>query len=400
MAGRPDIHSVVVLDVMLPGIDGIETCKRLRDADVWTPILMLTARDSVRTASRASTAAPTTTSSSRTRSRSCSRASARSPAATAVRGRSSSPSATSDSTRRRIRSGGATRDRLTTREIAILEAFMRRPGRIVSRYELMELAWEGEVDHRSNVVDVAMGRRATRSTGLSGRSPSETSAGRATGYGRQRPPETPADQGQAHAGLHSGDRADALGHRPVPLLHFKSGLDTSLNTPCGPAPTTSRRRAPGGRRRAEPPPRPARRRRSRHADTRRARAASSSARPASMRSARRPAPRARRQDRRHVHRPQGTRAVPRPPRSRPGARCSSSEPRSNSANGRWNCSAARSSSAAGSPSSSLRSPATPWRARSCARWRQCARRPPRSPTSIPAHACRCRRPRTRSTAWA
>ena len=42
-----NIHSVVVLDVMLPGIDGIETCKRMRDAEVWTPILMLTARDAV-----------------------------------------------------------------------------------------------------------------------------------------------------------------------------------------------------------------------------------------------------------------------------------------------------------------------------------------------------------------
>jgi two-component system OmpR family response regulator len=47
---------------------------------------------------------------------------------------------------------------LTAREVAILEAFMRRPGRIISRYELLELAWHGEVDHRSNVVDVAVRR--------------------------------------------------------------------------------------------------------------------------------------------------------------------------------------------------------------------------------------------------
>src|SRR4051812_23178267 len=41
-------YAAIVLDIMLPGIDGIETCERLRGAEVWTPILMLTARDAVR----------------------------------------------------------------------------------------------------------------------------------------------------------------------------------------------------------------------------------------------------------------------------------------------------------------------------------------------------------------
>src|SRR5919204_6288780 len=40
-------YGAIVLDLMLPGIDGIETCRRLRAAEVWTPILMLTARDAV-----------------------------------------------------------------------------------------------------------------------------------------------------------------------------------------------------------------------------------------------------------------------------------------------------------------------------------------------------------------
>ena len=40
-------YDALVLDVMLPGIDGFETCRRLRDDDVWTPVLLLTARDSV-----------------------------------------------------------------------------------------------------------------------------------------------------------------------------------------------------------------------------------------------------------------------------------------------------------------------------------------------------------------
>jgi two-component system OmpR family response regulator len=40
-------YDAVVLDVMLPGIDGFETCRRLREDGVWTPVLLLTARDSV-----------------------------------------------------------------------------------------------------------------------------------------------------------------------------------------------------------------------------------------------------------------------------------------------------------------------------------------------------------------
>jgi two-component system OmpR family response regulator len=53
---------------------------------------------------------------------------------------------------------GAEEIELTAREVAILEAFMRRPGRIISRYELLELAWGGDVEQRSNVVEVAVRR--------------------------------------------------------------------------------------------------------------------------------------------------------------------------------------------------------------------------------------------------
>src|SRR5215211_4911454 len=38
-------YDAIVLDVMLPGIDGLEVCRRLRTAGVWSPVLMLTARD-------------------------------------------------------------------------------------------------------------------------------------------------------------------------------------------------------------------------------------------------------------------------------------------------------------------------------------------------------------------
>src|SRR3954468_1879070 len=46
MAGST-AYDAIVLDVMLPGIDGFETCRRLREAGVWAPVLMLTARDAV-----------------------------------------------------------------------------------------------------------------------------------------------------------------------------------------------------------------------------------------------------------------------------------------------------------------------------------------------------------------
>src|SRR5436190_20767834 len=46
MAGAHD-YDVIVLDVMLPRMNGFETCRRLRSSGVWAPVLMLTARDSV-----------------------------------------------------------------------------------------------------------------------------------------------------------------------------------------------------------------------------------------------------------------------------------------------------------------------------------------------------------------
>src|SRR5437763_4467671 len=41
-------YDAIVLDVMLPGASGFETCRQLRDRGVWAPVLMLTARDGVR----------------------------------------------------------------------------------------------------------------------------------------------------------------------------------------------------------------------------------------------------------------------------------------------------------------------------------------------------------------
>ena len=154
-----NIHSVVVLDVMLPGIDGIETCKRMRAAQVWTPILMLTARDTV---GDRVTGLNSGADDYLVKPYSFEELLAR---VHALARRDSGPRPVvlevgdlrMDPISHRVWRGEHDIE-LTTREVAILEAFMRRPGRIISRYELLELAWEGNVDHRSNDVEVAVRR--------------------------------------------------------------------------------------------------------------------------------------------------------------------------------------------------------------------------------------------------
>jgi two-component system OmpR family response regulator len=153
------VHSALVLDVMLPGIDGIETCERLRAAEIWTPILMLTARDAVvdRVAGLNSGAddylvKPFSFEELLARVRALARRDAGPRPVVVTVGDLRLDPATHQVWR------GDEEIELSAREIAILEVFLRRPGRILSRYELLELAWDGEFDHRSNVVDVAVRR--------------------------------------------------------------------------------------------------------------------------------------------------------------------------------------------------------------------------------------------------
>jgi two-component system OmpR family response regulator len=154
-----NIHSVVVLDVMLPGIDGVETCRRMRAAQVWTPILMLTARDTVGDRVRGLNSGaddylvkPYSFEELLARVHALARrASGPRPVVLAVGDLRLDPLS------HRVWRGEEEIE-LTTREVAILEAFMRRPGRIISRYDLLELAWDRDIEPRSNVVDVAVRR--------------------------------------------------------------------------------------------------------------------------------------------------------------------------------------------------------------------------------------------------
>ena len=154
MAGSTE-YDAVVLDVMLPGVDGFEVCRRLRADEVWTPILMLTARDAVedRVAGLDGGAddylvKPFAFGELQARLRALVR---RGPAERA-------PVLELGGLRLDPASRGVSRDgvdiALSQKEFALLETFMRRPGVVLSRLQLLDHAWDGAYENRSNVVDV------------------------------------------------------------------------------------------------------------------------------------------------------------------------------------------------------------------------------------------------------
>jgi two-component system OmpR family response regulator len=148
-------YDAIVLDVLLPGIDGFETCKRLRSGGIWAPVLMLTARDSVEdrvagldTGADDYLVKPFAFGELLARLR-----------ALARRGGTERPSVLEvgelrlDPATRDVRRG-ASEIQLSAKEFALLETFMRRPGEVLSRLHLLEHAWDFAYENRSNVVDV------------------------------------------------------------------------------------------------------------------------------------------------------------------------------------------------------------------------------------------------------
>jgi two-component system, OmpR family, response regulator len=149
------VYDVVVLDLMLPGIDGFETCRRLRGDGVRTPILMLTARDAVEdriagldTGADDYLAKPFDFGELLARLRALAR---RGPAEHGAVLRVGDLEL--DPAARSVRRGD-TDIPLSTKEFQLLEVFMRRPGEVLSRFQLLEGAWDTEYEHRSNVIDV------------------------------------------------------------------------------------------------------------------------------------------------------------------------------------------------------------------------------------------------------
>jgi two-component system, OmpR family, response regulator len=148
-------YDVVVLDVMLPGLDGFAVCRRMRAAGVWSPVLMLTARDDVDDRVTGLDAGaddylskPFAFNELLARLRALTRrAPHERPAVLEVGDLRLDPAS-----HRMWR--GATEVELSAKEFALLELFMRRPGSVLSRDQLLAAAWDMAFELRSNIVDV------------------------------------------------------------------------------------------------------------------------------------------------------------------------------------------------------------------------------------------------------
>ncbi|HET7353752.1 MAG TPA: response regulator transcription factor [Gaiellaceae bacterium] len=148
-------YDAIVLDVMLPGVDGLDVCRRLRRDGVWTPVLMLTARDAIEDrVSGLDTGAddyltkPFSFDELLARLRALvRRAPAERPAVLEVGDLRLDPAS------HRAWRGEHELD-LSAKEFALLEVFMRRAGVALTRTQLLDGAWDLAFESRSNVVDV------------------------------------------------------------------------------------------------------------------------------------------------------------------------------------------------------------------------------------------------------
>jgi two-component system OmpR family response regulator len=149
------VYDVILLDVMLPDLDGFAVCRRLRAERMWAPVLMLTARTSVGdritgldSGADDYLAKPFAFQELLARMRALAR-------------RGPVPRSTElevgdlrlDPAGRRVWRG-STELSLSTREFTLLETLMRRPDQVLSRAQLLGLAWGDHHDVASNVVDV------------------------------------------------------------------------------------------------------------------------------------------------------------------------------------------------------------------------------------------------------
>ena len=148
----------IVLDVMIPGVDGFTVCRDLRQEGNWAPVLMLTARDAVEDRIRGLDAGaddylvkPFAFGELLARLRALVRRDpAPRPPELEFGGVHLDPAS------RRVTRDGVPVD-LSAREFSLLEFLMRHPGEVLPRSRILEHVWDYNYDHFSNVVDVYVG---------------------------------------------------------------------------------------------------------------------------------------------------------------------------------------------------------------------------------------------------
>ena len=148
---------LIILDVMLPGIDGISICRQLREADSVTPVLMLTARSAVEDRIQGLTAGaddylikPFAMGELLARIQALLRRSDRQREAPSPELRVAD--LVLDVVRHEAQRGGRVIE-LTAKEFALLEFLMRHAGQALSRAQIMDHVWRYDMDALSNVVD-------------------------------------------------------------------------------------------------------------------------------------------------------------------------------------------------------------------------------------------------------
>ena len=151
-------YDAVILDVMMPGLDGMTVCRALREEECWSPVLMLTARDGVKDRIGGLDAGaddylvkPFDFGELVARLRALLRRGApERPAALTAGDLEVDPA-----TRTATRDGRLVE--LTAREFAVLEYLARRAGEVVTRAELLDHVWDQNYEGSTNVVDVYVG---------------------------------------------------------------------------------------------------------------------------------------------------------------------------------------------------------------------------------------------------
>jgi two-component system OmpR family response regulator len=147
-------YGAIVLDVMLPGMDGFQLCRRLRESGGWAPVLMLTARDGVTDRVRGLDAGaddylvkPFSLLELAARLRALARRDGRTRPPVLAEGDLRLDPASKQAWR------AGTELHLSPKEFCLLEFFLRHPGRVLTRSQIIEAVWDFAYDGGSNVVD-------------------------------------------------------------------------------------------------------------------------------------------------------------------------------------------------------------------------------------------------------